>query len=392
MVRFSGRVPASQRLNRLTVVRSSIGDPVYDLTESNPTRCRLSYPVDLLQGLAGEAGLDYRPDPRGLPEAREAVAAQYRASGWQVTADRVVLTASTSEAYGFLFKMLADPGDRILVPTPSYPLFDQLARLDGVSLVPYSLIADEEWRPDLAAIEAAPASCRSLIVVHPNNPTGSLIRPADAERLEEICRRRGWPLIADEVFLPYPLDGTTEPARSFAAGGSCLGFTLGGLSKSVGLPQAKLAWIVISGPERDVSAATERLEFIADAYLSVSGPTAGAAAGLMQRGVAIRDGILTRCRHNLDALCDLSARCPAVSVVRPQGGWSAVVRVPSILEDEDLALRLLSETGVAVHPGYLFDFAGDGYLVLSLLPPPEVFSEGVRRLLRFVDDLSRTTE
>ncbi len=364
-----------------------MGDPPFDLTESNPTRCGLPYPVGFLRDLADESGLDYRPDPRGLAAAREEIAAQYRNAGCHVTADRIFLTASTSEAYGFLFKLLADPGDCVLAPTPSYPLFDQLARLDGVKLVRYALSPDATWSPDLTAIENAPASCRALIVVHPNNPTGSMIRSDDAIRLAEICRSRGWTLIADEVFLPYVWGSAAEFNRSFAAGLSCLGFTLGGLSKSIGLPQVKLAWIVISGPEPAAAAAAEGLEYVADAYLSVSGPVAGATAGLIQRGGVVGDAIRCRCRRNLEVLGELAAGYPAASLLPPQGGWSAVIRIPAILDDEEFALRLLEERGVAVHPGYLFDFSGDGYIVLSLLPPESVFSEGVRRLLQFVDAL-----
>lgn len=385
MVRFSRRVPNDQCPNRLSAVRARLGDPPFDLTESNPTRCGIPYPVDLLRDLADESGLEYRPDPRGPQATRVAIAEYYRSGGSDVTVDRVFLTASTSEAYGFLFKLMADPNDGVLVPVPSYPLFDHLAHLDGVDPVPYELRSDDGWRPDVAAIEGAPDRCRALVVVHPNNPTGTLIRSDDRARLARICRDRGWALIADEVFLPFPLAGSAAPSASFVANQSCLGFTLGGLSKSIGLPQVKLAWIVVSGPKRDAEAAAERLEFVADTYLSVSGPVAGAAAGLLERGAAVRDAILGRCRHNLGELLELATGCPSVDVLRPEGGWSAVVRVPAILGDEDLAVGLLEEHGVAVHPGYLFDFTGDGYLVLSLLPRPRVFTEGVRRLLRFVD-------
>jgi hypothetical protein len=298
-----------------------------------------------------------------------------------------VLTASTSEAYGFLMRLLADPGDRLLVPSPSYPLFDQLARLDAVSLVPYALDVDDGWRPDLDALAAAPKGCRALVVVHPNNPTGSFVQPEDAARLGELCRARGWALIADEVFLPYPLDGGPGSDCSFAATSSCLSFSLGGLSKSVGLPQLKLGWIAVSGPAGELPSALARLEYVADAYLSVSTPVALAAPQLLERGLPVQRAIAGRCRANLDRLREFARTTPAVTVLPAGGGWSAVLRVPSLLDDEGLAVHLLESTGVAVHPGYLFDLPGEGYLVLSLLPPEEVFAEGVRRLLAAVDAL-----
>jgi alanine-synthesizing transaminase len=226
------------------------------------------------------------------------------------------------------------------------------------------------------------------VVVHPNNPTGSFVQPDDAGRLAELCRDRGWALIADEVFLPYPLGRDPGAGLSFAGTGSCLTFALGGLSKSVGLPQLKLGWIAVSGPARDVDEAVERLEYIADAYLSVGAPVALAAAELLERGQVVRHAIGERCRTNLARLAELVTASPAVDLVVPAGGWSAVLRVPSLIADEELALRLLERAGVAVHPGYLFDLPGEGYLVVSLLPRPEVLAEGVQRLLTEVDRLA----
>jgi hypothetical protein len=387
MAAFSRRTPDDQRPNRLAAVRARLGEPAFDLTESNPTRCRLPYPEDLLEALANPRGLAYRPEPKGPFEARAAVAGQYRGWGVEVPPERVVLTASTSEAYGFLMRLLADPGDRLLVPTPSYPLFDQLARLEAVSLVPYTLSADDGWRPDLDAISAAPEDCRALVVVHPNNPTGSFIPPDDAARLAELCRARGWALIADEVFLPYPLDGGAGSDRSFAASSTCLTFSLGGLSKSLGLPQLKLGWIAVSGPTGELPAALARLEYVADAYLSVGTPVALAAPQLLERGLPVQRAIADRCRANLARLRELVGTAAAVTVLPAGGGWSAVLRVPSLVDDEGLAIHLLESASVAVHPGYLFDLPGEGYLVVSLLPPEGVFGEGVRRLLAAVDAL-----
>lgn len=387
MASFSRRTPDDQRPNRLASARARLGEPAFDLTESNPTRCRLPYPEDLLEVLTDRRGLVYRPEPKGPLAARAAVARQYLGWGVELDPERIVLTASTSEAYGFLMRLLADPGDRLLVPSPSYPLFDQLARLDAVSLLPYALDVEDGWRPDLDALAAAPEGCRALIVVHPNNPTGSFIQLEDAARLGELCRARGWALIADEVFLPYPLDGGPGSDRSFAATSSCLTFSLGGLSKSIGLPQLKLGWIAVSGPSEELPAALARLDYVADAYLSVSTPVALAAAQLLERGLPVQRAIAGRCRANLDRLRELAGATPAVTVLPVGGGWSVVLRVPSLLDDEGLAVHLLQSAGVAVHPGYLFDLPGEGYLVLSLLPPEELFGEGVRRLLAAVDRL-----
>jgi hypothetical protein len=387
MATYSRRTPDDQRPNRLAAARARLGEPAFDLTESNPTRSRLPYPEDLLDALADPRGLAYRPEPKGPLEARAAVALQYLGWGVEVPPERIVLTASTSEAYGFLMRLLADPGDRLLVPTPSYPLFDQLARLDAVSLVPYALDVDDGWRPDLGALAAAPEGCRALVVVHPNNPTGSFILPEDASRLSELCRSRGWALIADEVFLPYPLDGGPGCDRSFAATSACLTFTLGGLSKSIGLPQLKLGWIAGSGPAAELPAALARLEYVADAYLSVGTPVALAAPQLLERGLSVQRAIAGRCRANLARLRELARTAPAVTVLPAGGGWSAVLRVPSLLDDEGLAIHLLEAASVAVHPGYLYEMPGEGYLVLSLLPPEGVFDEGVRRLLAAVNRL-----
>jgi aspartate/methionine/tyrosine aminotransferase len=385
--RFSDRLPGDLSPNRLSKLRAELGNPPFDLTLSNPTACGLPYPEDLLGDLADSRGVRYRPDPWGPRAARAAIADSYRAAGHPVTWDRVLLTSSTSEAYGYLFKLLGNPGDRVLVPSPSYPLFDQLARLDGLVPARYHLSPEDDWRPDTAAIESAPSRTRALIVVHPNNPTGSMVRRDDGSRLVAICRERGWALIADEVFLPYRFGMATDVVPSFTADATGLGFTLGGLSKSIGLPQAKLSWIVVTGPEAEVAAASHRLEYIADAYLSVSGPVAQAAASLLDLGRPIQEAILSRCRENAGRLVRLAAGCAVVDAAMPDAGWSAVVRVPAVLDEEELAMRLHEERGVAVHPGYLFDFPRDGYLVLSLLPEPEIFDEGVRRLLSFVTEI-----
>jgi aspartate/methionine/tyrosine aminotransferase len=315
------------------------------------------------------------------------VASTYQQWEVDIDPDRVLLTASTSEAYSCLFKLLADPQQTVLVPTPSYPLIEQLARLDGVGASSYPLDPGAGWRLDAGAVLEAPPETRAVVVVHPNNPTGSYLHPDDADFLARVCAERRWALVADEVFLPFPLRAAPGSNRTLAGRRECLTFALGGLSKSVGLPQMKLAWTVVSGPEELVEEALLRLEYVADAYLSVSGPTAAAAPWLLEHGHAVRNSISTRCRRNLETLEAVTLRAPAVTVVPPGGGWSAVVRVPVVEDEESLALRLLEERGVAVHPGYLFDFPSEGYLVLSLLPPEEVFTEGASRL---VDEVERS--
>lgn len=379
MASFSSRVPENLEPNALARARSEVGEVPFDLTASNPTACSLPYPPSLLERLVSSEALSYRPHPFGLESARDAVAAYYAARGARVDPARVVLTASSSEAYGFLFKLLCDPRDRVLVPVPSYPLFEHLARLEAVEAVPWPLDAHAGWQPDADAI--ARASARAAVVVHPNNPTGSEVSSASRRRLAAACGSAGTALVVDEVFLDYPL----EPAlrfESFASEERCLTFTLGGLSKSVGLPQLKLSWIVASGPAREREDALRRLEFVADGYLSVGTPVQVALPSLLSEGSAVREAILTRCRANLRALATETERVPGVALETPRGGWSAVVRYPDVIGEERLALDLLVEDGVAVHPGYFFDFPSPARLVLSLLPEEGVFVEGARRVMR----------
>jgi hypothetical protein len=379
-IHFSRRVPGDLRENRISATLRRVGPPRFDLTVSNPTRCDIAYPAGLLAPLGDPAGLSYRPDPRGLRSARVAVAAEYLRHDVAVDPDALVLTASTSEAYAFLFKLLCEPGEAVLAPVPSYPLFEHLARVEGVGVRPYRLDAENGWRPDLAELAAAGPEVRAVIVVHPNNPTGSFVAPDDARSLAALCAERSWALIADEVFLDYTLRDT--PATSFAATAEALAFSLGGLSKSAGLPQLKLAWIAVSGPPAPAAAALERLEFIADTFLSVGTPVQLAAPEILRRGAVVREAIASRCRGNLATLRAAVAAHLAVAVLPLEGGWSAVLRIPAVIAEEDLVVTLLEADGVAVHPGFYFDFPREGYLIVSLLPPPATFSAGVERVLR----------
>ena len=379
-MRFSGRLPSDLTASPWAKARAAAGSVAFDLTLSNPTACGFSYPADLLRALAEPAGLSYHPEPRGLRSARAAVAHEYARFGATVDPERIVLTASTSEAYALVLKLLCDPGSAVLVPTPSYPLFDHLLGLEGVRAVPYALDPGTGWQPHPPPLTDADAA-RAAVVVHPNNPTGSLVDRLAAERLASARGRTlpGMPLIVDEVFLDFPLDPAARP-ESYASRARSLTLTLGGISKSRGLPQVKLAWIVVSGPEADVEEALERLEHIADTYLSVSTPVQLALPDLLARAAPVADAIRARCRENLAAAAGIGRDHPAVELLAPAAGWSAVLRFPRVGGEEALALGLLRE-GVAVYPGYFFDFPQEGYLVVSLLPPIEVFARGLRRTL-----------
>jgi aspartate/methionine/tyrosine aminotransferase len=389
--RFSRRVPQQLAPNRLTRARQLSGPVPFDLTVSNPTRCELPYPRDLLAPLADPAGLDYAAEPRGPSAARQAVAECYRSLGAELDPASVVLTASTSEAYSLLFKLLCDSGDTVLAPTPSYPLFDQLSRLDAVSVLPFGLRPEDDWRPDLQALFAAPARTRAVILVHPNNPTGNHVHPEDAAEIAALCRERNWALIVDEVFLPYVLDGGPGADSTLANGFGCLTFTLGGLSKGIGMPQLKLAWIAVTGPDDEVEPALARLDYIADAYLSVSAPVALAAPRLIPAAASVRRAIVSRCRGNLDTLRAAAASHPAVTVPKMGGGWSAVLRLPAVIDEEEIALRLLSDDGVAVQPGFFFDLPFDAAMVLSLLTPERIWRHGLDSLFDGVERALRSS-
>jgi hypothetical protein len=381
---FSRRLPPHADLNALTRAlarRRADGAPVVDLTEANPTRADLVYPPDLLSGLADPAALRYQPHAFGLPSAREAVARDQGRRGAVIDPGHVVLTASTSEAYTWLFKLLCDPGASVLVPRPSYPLFEHLTRLEGVRATPFDLEYHGRWDIDFATVAEAPDTTRAVIVVSPNNPTGSYVSARDLARLSALCRDRGWALIVDEVFADYPLEADA-PATDIAASSDVLAFTLGGLSKSAGLPQLKLGWIVAGGPPAVRDAALAGLELVADSFLSVATPVQMAAPGLLERAASIRAQIQERTRANLATLRDGARSFAACEVLRTEGGWSAVIRVPATRSEDELVLDLLEHEGILVHPGYFFDFQREAFVVVSLLPPPDVFRDASARLLR----------
>ena len=386
---FSSRLPENVATNPLTDAvraRRARGESFIDLTESYPTRAGFDYPADLLGPLADARALRYTPSPLGALEARRAVAADYARQGVGVSPDRIALTASTSDGYSLLFKLLADAGDDVLVPRPSYPLFDHLTRLDLVVSRHYDLDLHGAWAIDFDSLERAiTPRTRAVLVVSPNNPTGSFISAAELDRLGAICAARGLAIIADEVFADYELEpGAGSQAGRVAARGDVLSFALGGLSKSAGLPQVKLGWIAAGGPAPLVTAALQRLELVCDTYLAVSTPAQLAAPALLERGAAIRSQISTRIRANYRTLQRASGAVPRCRVLRSDGGWYAVLQVPSLESEEDLVLHLLDE-GVLAHPGYFFDFPRESFLVVSLLPTEAAFADGISRILRHFD-------
>ncbi len=359
---FSNRARWDTPLNQLTLARQAHRGPLLDLTETNPTRAGIPYPLDELQeALARGARASYDPDPRGLLSAREALA-EHLGCG----ADELLLTASTSEAYSFLFKLLTDPGDAVLTATPSYPLLEQLASMELVELRPFPLEFHRRW--EIRDVPADPRA-RGIVVVNPNNPTGSYVTAAEQDALAA----HGIPIISDEVFLDYALEGS---GLTFVRE-DVLTFTLGGLSKSAGLPHFKLGWIRVSG--RGKQEALEALELIADNFLSVATPVQVALPELLRIAPSIRGAISQRTRTNLRRLQDSLREVPSARVLPVEGGWSAVIRVPRVMTDDELALALLAQ-GVVVQPGYFFDFESEGYVVVSLLTQEDTFAEGVRRL------------
>jgi aspartate/methionine/tyrosine aminotransferase len=357
--------------------RLSAGLPVADLTASNPTRCGFEYPSHLLDALTPPQALDYDPQPRGLLAAREAVCAYYRDHDVSLDPAQIVLTTGTSEAYSFLFRLICDPGSEILVPQPGYPLFDYLAVLDDVIVRAAPLVYDHGWQIDPEGFRRViTPQTRAIVLVHPNNPTGHFTKPWEAEELAGICRENDLSLIVDEVFLDYSLGGRSS---SFTAGLEGVPvFVVSGLSKIAGLPQMKAAWIVATGPDR--AACLDRLEVIADTFLSMNAPVQWALPRWLEGRNSIQQQICARTTANLAELDRQLASFPAVNRLEVEGGWYAILRIPAFSPDEETALALLVE-GVWVHPGYFFGLPPSGWLVVSLLGPEREFSTGVTALI-----------
>jgi aspartate/methionine/tyrosine aminotransferase len=382
---FSRRTRWDRTRNRLSSVlekRREAGAALLDLTASNPTTAGIEYPADLLDPLADERSRVYEPEARGLRPAREAVCADYRRRGLSVGAERIVLTASTSEAYAFLFKLLCDPGDAVLVPAPSYPLFDYLAELESVRVDRYTLCYDGQWHLPLGELaEAVTPLTRAVIVVNPNNPTGSYLKRDEAHGLAALCAERGVAVVSDEVFADYAFGEDPRRVSCVLEDGPALAFSLGGLSKSCGLPQLKLAWIAVGGPARAREEALSRLEIVADTYLSVGTPVQRALPRLLVRLPELQAPIAARLAANRAALDRRLGPGSPATLLAPEGGWYAVLRIPATVPEEQRVVQLLEERGVLVHPGFFFDFAAEAYLVLSLLAREDEFARGLGAIL-----------
>lgn len=368
------------------------GKALFDLTASNPPEAGLRYRTEeILAAFQDSRSFEYHPDPKGLHSARCAVAGYYdevarrvaleRAPAAGISPEQLILTTSTSEAYTFAFRLLCDPGDEVLIPTPSYPLFEYLAGLQDVRLVPYHLFYDHGWQIDFHSLEKAIAPrTRAIILVNPNNPTGSYVSRGETAQLNAICRERELALIVDEVFLDYSLG---KPRPSFAFNADALTFTLSGISKISGLPQMKLAWAAVSGPKSFAAEALARMEVIADTYLSMNAPVQLAASMLLDERHSVQAQLSSRLCENLTEL-DRQLAGSMVSRLVIEGGWYAVLRVPRVRSDEEFAIALLESEDVLVQPGYFYDFPSEGYIVVSLITPEDTFQEGLARMLKFV--------
>ena len=386
---FSSRLKWDSPANPLAAMlaeKRRAGSRVLDLTESNPTRAGFEYPRDvILAALADARSLRYDPAPRGLDSAREAVSEYYAQRGVAVDPSRILLTASTSEAYSYLFKLLADPADEILVPRPSYPLFEFLAAMESVQIRQYPLRYDGAWHVDFEALEpAAGPRVRAIVVVNPNNPTGSFLKREEWARLEAIAAARGIAILSDEVFSDFALG--PDPARVATLAGGCnvLAFSMSGLSKIAGLPQMKLGWIVAGGPRHEL--ALNGLEWIADTYLSVATPVQVALPRLLRASEPVRAQILERTRANLAFLHGAIGSGSPFQALHVEGGWYAILQVPGIRSEEQWALDLLARHDVLVQPGFFYDFDSEAFLVLSLLTPSQAFEQGVNRVLHLAEN------
>jgi alanine-synthesizing transaminase len=387
------------RLSEALSVHLAAGKRLYDLSASNPTEEGFERPGDaVLNALANDAALTYAPDPKGLLPARQAVANYYKGREDEVSTDDIILTTSTSEAYSFVFRTLCNPGDELLVPAPSYPLFGFLADIHDVRLVQYRLLYDHGWQVDFHALEKAiTPRTRGIIVVNPNNPTGHFVKAEDLATLNDICLVRGMALIADEVFLdfaygdwtmrrdatrnPRPRPANERKPLSLAVNDGALTFTMSGLSKVSGLPQMKAAWLVTNGPKDLKTTALERLEVIADTYLSMNAPVQLALPEFLEQRHRFQKHVITRVRRNVSELDRLLSQKKSCTRLEIEGGWYAVLRVPATRSDDDLAVDLLTNKGIYVHPGHFYDFHSDGYLIVSLIMQEKEFGEGIRQLL-----------
>ena len=377
-------------LSQLAAEKCSQGVQILDLTESNPTRCGISYDPQLFKQLSSRESLRYEPEPHGLLSARIAVAKYYQERGTNIDPANIFLGASTSEAYSELFRLLCNPGESVLVPKPSYPLFDYLCALNDVKVRHYRLAYDDEWRIDLDSLrDAVDSSTRALLLVHPNNPTGSFVKSDEIERILEFVHRNGIALIVDEVFSEYSLKESVGPLDTLSSENNALVFTLNGISKLLGMPQMKIAWITVSGESAVVHDAVRRLEIICDTYLSAATPMQLALPAWLRGGREVTEQIKRRIKANYRSLVSMTARKP-VSTLNAEAGWNAILQLPSIMSDDEWAIRTLKENNVIVHPGHYFEIERESCVVVSLLPEERFFLNGIGRVLETVDAGTRT--
>ncbi len=393
---FSKRTQWDLTKNKLTLLlekKRAAGDKIIDLTVSNPTQCQIQYPEkEILAAFQKSSNLLYEPHPKGLLSARNAIKDYYQEKGVSINPEQLFLTASTSEGYSFLFRLLANAGDSMLIPRPSYPLFQMLAEINDVELQPYNLIYNDGWETDFESIERTISHrTKGIILVNPNNPTGSFIKKKEYQRLIHICREHHLVIISDEVFSDYAFDHASSSGRDVTCYVSTmikegdiedgiLSFTLNGISKMLGLPQMKLGWIYVNGEEKMVKEAVSRMEIIADAYLSVGTPVQQALPELLKLRKGIQKEILQRVLSNWDYLKKEVSQKGLFQCLHVEGGWYGVVRIPEDMDEEKFILKLLDKQNILIHPGYFFDFQENGYLVLSLLPPETIFQQAVQEI------------
>jgi len=370
----------------LIAQKRQAGAPLLDLTISNPTEAFPDYPQHSIQcALSRVESFSYRPDAAGDEPARHSIANWYAQRGIAISPERILLTASSSEAYALLFKLFCDPGDQVIAPVPSYPLFEFLAGFESVRMVPYRLLYDGAWFIDFTSLRKRITSrTRALVVVNPNNPTGSYLKSSERDELFTIALQNRLPIISDEVFLDYSFGDDDRRVKTLIGSDSVLSFSLGGLSKSAGMPQMKLGWIVVNGPDREEKEARERLELLLDTYLSVNTPVQRALPNLLAAGSDIQRQIARRTKENLEVLDRLLEPAPAHRL-HLEGGWSAILQMPKTLSEDDWMRRLIEEHNVVVQPGYFFDMSSEPHAVISLITPPEIFREGVRRMVALLD-------
>jgi alanine-synthesizing transaminase len=365
------------------------GAPLIDLTESNPTRCHFDYPPDVLAAFQTPANLAYHPDSKGMMKTREAIARYYRQKGENISAEQIVLTSSTSEGYSFIFRLMCNPGEKILFPKPSYPLFQFLVELNDLNIDFYPLTYQQTWDIHIDRLASVLTDdTRGIVLVNPNNPTGSFIKKNELQFLNNLCREKNLFLLSDEVFSDFSFVQKSD-AVSCVGNKDILTFTLGGLSKTLAMPQMKLSWIIVNGPQTIVPETLARLEVIADTYLSVNTPVQNALPLWFEKREVLQESIKTRLKHNLTYLKNQVKHTKDVSLLDVEGGWYAVCRLPKFKTEEEWVMDFLTKDYCIVHPGYFFDFEEDHCIVLSLLPEEQIFKEGISRLFeRMASSLS----